>query len=293
MAQQVAEYPSPSPLAQDATPPAAPTVPPGDYATTRRTFQVPFTLQPKKGSAAQTLTLPVVVTLPENPTTAWPVVVLFNGFQVPRLVRSHPECCLLVLLFPWFIWAPQSRMHAHLHATRACASADSTRPRRSPQCRAHYYQHIADYIASRGFAVLQYTTPLLRIIPDRDELPFLGQLLGWVAAAQRDEGAVSEGARFLGRGVDLTRVCVTGHSRGAKLAALHYAANADIAAAALIDPVNNTTYTQESEEYPDACKALHAAGRPVGIIGGQAVAVAGSWSFMPAVVGVVEGWDGV
>jgi dienelactone hydrolase len=109
--------------------------------------------------------------------------------------------------------------------------------------------------------VLQYTTPLLRIIPDSSELPLLGQLLGWVEASRQDD------AHFLGGAVDLSQLCVAGHSRGAKLAALHYAANRDVVAAVLIDPVNNTKYTAESAEYPDACKALQAAARPVGIVG--------------------------
>jgi hypothetical protein len=62
---------------------------------------------------------------------------------------------------------------------------------------------------------------------------------------------------------------VTGHSRGAKLAALHFAGSqaGAVRAAFLIDPVDNTSFTPESEAYPSACRALARCGRPLGAAG--------------------------
>jgi hypothetical protein len=48
------------------------------------------------------------------------------------------------------------------------------------QARASQYSHLARRLASWGFCVVQYNAPALTIIPDSQELPFLGKVLEWV-----------------------------------------------------------------------------------------------------------------
>ncbi|KAF8059430.1 Chlorophyllase-1 [Scenedesmus sp. PABB004] len=217
-----------------------------------------------------------------------------------------------------YVW---SVLHDHVEAERPCA-VKGRRPVRLPlvatvpaaatptaavppgpfpvllllngfQARASYYTPLARRLASWGVVVCQYNAPALTIIPDAAELPFLGEVVTWLKAAAESQPALQGRA-------DLTRLLVGGHSRGGKLAALHYAAGAvggvPLRGAFLIDPVDNTKFTAESAEYPSATKALRAAGRPfgmaaAGIVGSsnpegsnwrafEAAAPAGSWALV-------------
>ena len=85
------------------------------------------------------------------------------------------------------------------------------------QARAGQYAPLARRLASWGFLVAQYTLPPLTIVRDSVELGFAGQVLAWLRRA-----AESEANPALHGRADLSRVLVAGHSRGAKLAALHY-----------------------------------------------------------------------
>lgn len=133
------------------------------------------------------------------------------------------------------------------------------------QARASYYAPLARRLASWGYVVLQYNAPALTIIPDAAEMPFVGEALKWLKAASSGDAAQPA---LQGR-ADLNRLVVAGHSRGGKLAALHYSsgsvAGLPIRSAFLIDPVDNTAYTPESADYPSASKALRAAGRRIGM----------------------------
>jgi len=86
------------------------------------------------------------------------------------------------------------------------------------QCVASQYQPLAARLATHGYACVQYTLPRLwpagtRIVPDEAELAALGPVWAWAAAR----------AARAGLQLDAGRVAVAGHSRGGKLAALHYA----------------------------------------------------------------------
>ena len=48
---------------------------------------------------------------------------------------------------------------------------------------------------------------------------------------------------------------------------LRHAGNLRVNAAYLVDPVDNTKYSPEGEEYPSGVKALKRVGKPVGITG--------------------------
>ncbi|GBF97689.1 hypothetical protein Rsub_09747 [Raphidocelis subcapitata] len=147
------------------------------------------------------------------------------------------------------------------------------------QARAAQYAPFARRLASWGYLVVQYTAPALTIIHDDVELSFAPRVLDWLADAAGRESNVALHGR-----PDLTRVFVAGHSRGAKLAALHYAASLKPGAspstlgqcyplrgAFLMDPVDNTAQTPESDAYPSAIKALASAGARVGITGAGVV----------------------
>ncbi|PNH11638.1 Chlorophyllase-1, chloroplastic [Tetrabaena socialis] len=130
------------------------------------------------------------------------------------------------------------------------------------QARAPWYGGIVRHAASWGYVVVQYTVPgLLPIVVDRLELGYLPPLMSWVAA----QGARSGGPLF---GLpDTTRTATAGHSRGGKLAALHYAGRADIATAVLFDPVDGSGRAPEGPDYPSAAKALAAANKTAALIG--------------------------
>jgi hypothetical protein len=143
------------------------------------------------------------------------------------------------------------------------------------QSRASFYRPLARRLASHGFAVLQYTSPLLQIVPDAHELPFLGAACGWLRGALNQQQQEPAGAATapVPLPLDWERAAVMGHSRGGKLAALHFArgfgvgaGGAEAAAGAaqtprfracfLVDPVDNTPFTPESALYPSAVRAI-------------------------------------
>ncbi|GIL77216.1 hypothetical protein Vretimale_3104 [Volvox reticuliferus] len=134
------------------------------------------------------------------------------------------------------------------------------------QAKATWYTPTANHVTSWGYVVLQYTIPgLLPIVVDRVELGYLTPLLDWLRTQ-----ANTKTSRLYGL-PDFTRLATMGHSRGGKLAALHYAGRTDIATAVLVDPIDNTIYTSESPDYPSAAKALLAANRTAGLIGGGVI----------------------
>ncbi|KAF8056356.1 hypothetical protein HT031_006355 [Scenedesmus sp. PABB004] len=155
------------------------------------------------------------------------------------------------------------------------------------------YRDYASRLASHGYAVLQYDAAPLTITPDATELRFLAPLLealrGSVApAASRSTSSRSPGtagarrgraacvraagAGAGGRAARGARCAARPHAaapparpdrprarRGGKLAALQLATNPSVRAAYLVDPVDNTMFSPESEQYPSAAKALAAA----------------------------------
>ncbi|KXZ46785.1 hypothetical protein GPECTOR_40g519 [Gonium pectorale] len=130
------------------------------------------------------------------------------------------------------------------------------------QARASWYGGIVRHVASWGYVVVQYThTGLLPIVVDRVELGYLSPLLAWVGARGRADGSPLRGLP------DTARLVVMGHSRGGKLAALHFAGRRDISAAVLLDPIDNTSMAPEGPDYPSAAKALAAANRTAAIVG--------------------------
>ncbi|KAL0050014.1 hypothetical protein WJX82_002740 [Trebouxia sp. C0006] len=124
-----------------------------------------------------------------------------------------------------------------------------------------YYSAYANRQATWGYAVVQYDTGRWPILKDRQELPFFQQLIDWLSTQPE-----------LKEAIDLETIGVAGHSRGAKLAALHFASGqSSVKAAFLVDPVDNTRETPESVDYPSAAKALKSANTPVGIAGASVI----------------------
>lgn len=124
-----------------------------------------------------------------------------------------------------------------------------------------YYSAYANRLASWGYAVVQYDTGRWPILKDRQELPFFQQLVTWLSKQTNLQDVVK-----------LDQIGVAGHSRGAKLAALHLASgHPSVKAAFLVDPVDNTRETPESMDYPSAAKALTAADRRVAIAGASVI----------------------
>ncbi|KAK9865848.1 hypothetical protein WJX84_006247 [Apatococcus fuscideae] len=130
------------------------------------------------------------------------------------------------------------------------------------QMRASFYKSYALRLASWGFAVLQYDIPLLTTLPDTPELEYLDQILDWAQQQSLAGGSDLHGL------LDLSRVGCVGHSRGGKLAALHFAGNPRVTAAYLVDPVDNVArVSPEGPLYPNAAKALRECGKSIGIAG--------------------------
>ena len=137
------------------------------------------------------------------------------------------------------------------------------------QTRASAYTRIASHLASYGYATLQYDpTRLLTLTPDVWELGWLADALAWA------RGAAPPAT------LHPTTLAVAGHSRGGKLAALHYAGvvappppegapppppplPARPAACFLFDAVDSTSFAPPSPAYPSAADALPGSG-PVG-----------------------------
>lgn len=125
-----------------------------------------------------------------------------------------------------------------------------------------YYRDYVQFLVSWGYVVVQYDLPVMTITTDKVELRYLNPLLDWL------ENENNDGHSFLHQLVDMGRLAMAGHSRGAKLAALHLIQNSRIKGAYLIDPVDNDKkYAPESEDNPSAVKALASAGKRVGIVG--------------------------
>ncbi|CAK0760866.1 hypothetical protein CVIRNUC_002807 [Coccomyxa viridis] len=129
------------------------------------------------------------------------------------------------------------------------------------QARSGFYKAYAERLASWGYVIVQYNLPLFWVIPDANEARYLDGLIEWLEKENQTSSSTLHGA------VDTARIASAGHSRGAKLACLHFAGNSRVIAAYLIDPVDNTKYSPEGEEYPSGVKALKRVGKPVGITG--------------------------
>mmetsp|Transcript_17881 Transcript_17881/g.53831 ORF Transcript_17881/g.53831 Transcript_17881/m.53831 type:complete len:582 (-) Transcript_17881:1836-3581(-) len=126
------------------------------------------------------------------------------------------------------------------------------------QCRSGWYSDWALRLASWGYAVVQYDDPLLRIVPDAVELQFFPVLLEWLGR----HSAASAG--FLAGQLDLDHLATAGHSRGGKLAALHFASRPEqVKALFMIDPVDSGP----SVGYPSAAAALRQQKRKYGLVG--------------------------
>ncbi|CAD7699280.1 unnamed protein product [Ostreobium quekettii] len=126
-----------------------------------------------------------------------------------------------------------------------------------------YYKDYVELLASWGYVTVQYDLPTMAVASDSVEARYLGPLLDWLEDQHSTMGSFVNGL------IDMDRLAVSGHSRGAKLAALHLTQNPEIKTAYLIDPVDcDKKYRKESPENPSAVKAL-AAGPPrhVGIVG--------------------------
>jgi len=126
-----------------------------------------------------------------------------------------------------------------------------------------YYKDYVELLASWGYVTVQYDLPTMAIASDSVEARYLGPLLDWLEDQHSTMGSFVHGL------IDMDRLAVSGHSRGAKLAALHLIQNQEIKTAYLIDPVDcDKKYRKESPENPSAVKAL-AAGPPLpfGVVG--------------------------
>lgn len=113
------------------------------------------------------------------------------------------------------------------------------------------YRPYAERIASYGYLVLQYDLPFLAFVPDSKELRF--------ARAIRE--AIPRIVKNLPVGpVDHSRMAAVGHSRGAKLSALHLAARVDdgVSCAFLVDPVDSGS--DGGSTAPSALDALRDSG---------------------------------
>ncbi|CAK0850099.1 unnamed protein product, partial [Prorocentrum cordatum] len=81
-------------------------------------------------------------------------------------------------------------------------------------------------------------------------------------------------SRAVGRLADAGRVLLAGHSRGAKLSSLAALADDRVQGLCLLDPVDNTRWTEGRPGFPSACEAMHrtsvARPLPVAIVGAGA-----------------------
>ncbi|KAL4447405.1 hypothetical protein ABPG75_004624 [Micractinium tetrahymenae] len=124
--------------------------------------------------------------------------------------------------------------------------------------RASWYWRLVRQAASWGVLVLQYD--ISGFPTAAAELHLFPELIQWL-----NDQSVDPGNPLYGQ-VDLGRLATAGHSRGGKLAALAFAGTTDyVSTAYLIDPVDNTRYSPESQDNPSAVKALAAGGLAVGI----------------------------
>ncbi|KAK9902260.1 hypothetical protein WJX75_009888 [Coccomyxa subellipsoidea] len=126
------------------------------------------------------------------------------------------------------------------------------------------YAPYAAILASAGYSTVQYDiNQVLAMVPDREELTFLGQIYEWLDKGRQQPDSVLAGA------LDLSNVALAGHSRGGKLAALQFANGTlpNTFAAFLVDPVDNPCFASTPECFPSAREALAKAGKPIGAVG--------------------------
>lgn len=132
------------------------------------------------------------------------------------------------------------------------------------------YRAYADILTSWGYAVVQYQVPTklipIGVINDRDELKFFEPLLDALKEKNEDDSQPFKGL------LNLNRIGIAGHSRGAKLALLHFLAGR-VETAFLIEPVDNSGQTPASDEFPDAIGELDAKedSKKVGIVGAEII----------------------
>ncbi|EFJ44196.1 hypothetical protein VOLCADRAFT_106523 [Volvox carteri f. nagariensis] len=96
-------------------------------------------------------------------------------------------------------------------------------------CQAAWYTKTVEHVASWGYVIVQYTTGIAYPLQngEKDEVKVLAPLLEWLKSDCPIKNKI-----------DFSRKAVMGHSRGGKLASLHYATRSDVATAVLIDPVD-------------------------------------------------------
>ncbi|GIL91219.1 hypothetical protein Vretimale_18879 [Volvox reticuliferus] len=122
------------------------------------------------------------------------------------------------------------------------------------ECQASWYTDIINHVASWGYVIVQYTTDFgFPLNPfgggEREEVQYLAPLLRWLEKEPKLAGKI-----------DFANKAVMGHSRGGKLAALHYANRTNnFKTAVLIDPVDCSSFAM-GPSHPSAIAAL--AGKP-------------------------------
>jgi len=128
------------------------------------------------------------------------------------------------------------------------------------QLQAEYYRRIVEHAASWGYVVLQYNLPRLRLPPAIVEVEAFNPLLRWV-----DEQTKFKSSPIYGR-ADVSKVVLSGHSRGGKIAALNYGNNpGKVAAAWLVDPIDSSGFAPISPENPSGVEAVR--GKEIGVEG--------------------------
>ncbi|GLI62369.1 hypothetical protein VaNZ11_004988 [Volvox africanus] len=120
------------------------------------------------------------------------------------------------------------------------------------ECQASWYKDIVDHVASWGYVIVQYTTgpsyPFM--FGERKEVQYLTPLLQWL-----EKDAPVQEPELAGK-IDFSRKAVMGHSRGGKLASLHYANSTNnFTTAVLFDPVDCSFFAQR-DMHPSAIAAL-------------------------------------
>jgi len=129
------------------------------------------------------------------------------------------------------------------------------------------YAPYADAATDAGFAFLEYDVQsgggFMEVLVDAIEVQFLSKILEWLKGVNKLPGTPAEGK------LDANRIAVAGHSRGGKLAALHFGSGEkSIFGAFLVDPVDCTCFAPCSSAcFPSALEAVAAAGRVIGVSG--------------------------
>jgi hypothetical protein len=128
------------------------------------------------------------------------------------------------------------------------------------QLQAKYYNRIVQHAASWGYVVLQYNLPAFSLSPAIWEVKAFTPLLQWVDAQSKNSSSPIYGR------VDVSKVVLSGHSRGGKIAALNYGDNpSKVAAAYLVDPIDSSTFSPVSKQNPSGVEAVR--GKPIAVEG--------------------------